>query len=152
MHSRRRSRCTAGSVRDRMTLASLLGVVILALALAAWLVLLLAALEPLLWLVIRRGVARLGLVRTAATLARLCRGGVAGQRGTRSTGGMGGTPSARIFAGTGGDLGAPGQSPPGECVFLVPPAAPPGQAVTGTVGAMRSARTLGNGRVLGVVE
>lgn len=80
------------------------------------------------------------------------RGGVAGQRGTRSTGGMGGTPSARIFAGTGGDLGAPGQSPPGECVFLVPPAAPPGQAVTGTVGAMRSARTLGNGRVLGVVE
>ncbi len=58
-----------------MTLATLLGVVILALALAAWLVLLLSALEPLLWLVIRRGVARLGLVRTAATLARGCRGG-----------------------------------------------------------------------------
>jgi len=64
-----------------MTLASLLGVVILVLALAAWLVLLLAALEPLLWLVIRRGVARLGLVRTAATLARLCRGGFEHDRG-----------------------------------------------------------------------
>ena len=58
-----------------MTLASLLGVVILLLALAAWLVLLLSALEPLLWFVIRRGVARLGLVRPAAGLAWLCRGG-----------------------------------------------------------------------------
>ena len=58
-----------------MSFASLLGLVILVLALAAWLVLLWSAIEPVLWLVIRRIVAPRGLVRTAATLARLCRGG-----------------------------------------------------------------------------
>lgn len=57
-----------------MTVGSVLGLLILVLALSAWLLLLASALEPLLWLVIRRGVARLGLVRTAATLAHLCRG------------------------------------------------------------------------------
>ena len=40
-----------------MSLASLLGLVILLVALCGWLVLLLATVEPLLWLVIRRGVA-----------------------------------------------------------------------------------------------
>jgi hypothetical protein len=58
-----------------MTPGSLLGLLILLIAFGGWLVLLLASVEPLLWWVIRRAVAPLGLVRTAATLARLCRAG-----------------------------------------------------------------------------
>ena len=58
-----------------MSPASLLGLLILLVALCGWLVLLLASLEPLLWWLIRRVVAARGLVRTSATLARLCRAG-----------------------------------------------------------------------------
>ena len=58
-----------------MSLASLLGLLILLVALCGWLVLLLASLEPLLWWLIRRVVAARGLVRASATLARLCRAG-----------------------------------------------------------------------------
>lgn len=54
--------------------ASVLAALILLLALAGWALLLLATVEPLLWWFIRRGVARRGLVRTSAWLARLCRG------------------------------------------------------------------------------
>ncbi len=56
-----------------MSFASLMGLLILVVALCGWLVLLLASIEPLLWWVIRRAVAGRGLVRTSATLARLCR-------------------------------------------------------------------------------
>jgi len=58
-----------------MSFASLLGLLILMVALCGWLVLLVASLEPLLWWVIRRVIAARGLVRTSATLARLCRAG-----------------------------------------------------------------------------
>ena len=81
--------------------------------------------------------------------------GVVGESGTRDGGGVGGVARSAappILAGAGGALGASGGSPTGSCVFSVPMPAPAGAAVTGLGGAMRSARTLGNGRLLGVVE
>ena len=56
-----------------MSFASLLGLVILLVALCGWLVLLLATIEPLLWFVIRRGPAARGLVRTSTIVTRMCR-------------------------------------------------------------------------------
>jgi len=55
-------------------LAPLLGALILLLAVAAWLLLLLVSIEPLLWRVIRLQVAGRGWVRASVWLARLCRG------------------------------------------------------------------------------
>ena len=55
-------------------LASVLAALILLLAVAAWLLLLLVSLEPLLWRMIRAQVAGRGWVRPSVWLARLCRG------------------------------------------------------------------------------
>ena len=55
-------------------LASFLAALILLLAVAAWLLLLLISIEPLLWRVIRVHVAGRGWVRPSVWLARLCRG------------------------------------------------------------------------------
>lgn len=53
---------------------SVLTAVIVGLAVAAWVLLLLSLVEPVLWWTIRRGLARAGLVRTSAYAAALCRG------------------------------------------------------------------------------
>lgn len=54
--------------------APILTALILLLALASWLLLLVASIEPLLWRVIRRQVAGRGWVRASVWLTRLCRG------------------------------------------------------------------------------
>lgn len=57
-----------------MTVGAVLGAVILAAAITAWLYLLLQVIEPVVWWAIRRGPARRGWVRVSVGLAWLCRG------------------------------------------------------------------------------
>ena len=107
-----------------MSLASLLGLLILLVALCGWLVLLLASLEPLLWWLIRRVVAARGLVRASATLARLCRAGFehdrrggAAMAGARCWPGPGTTsalrPGSKDSSGAAARSGRPAWSRPG---------------------------------------